>query len=377
MPRKLIQITGARPQFIKAAVFYHKMRSLGPQAPITSLLVHTGQHYDTNLSETFFTQLGLPVPDFHLAVGNAPPHSQFGLILERLTPILEQERPDGVLVYGDTTSTLAAALASQYLGLPLIHVEAGERLFARVQQPEELNRVLTDHAAWLCLTATLKASRFLQQEGMGERRVRFVGDLMYDLLLWGLQQCGKHSQLQLADLGLEPGKYHLATLHRAENTADPGQLAGMLAALDHSSVPVILPLHPRTANTLKAANWQPGHNLRLIDPVGYFELLTLLKDCGKVVTDSGGLTREAFWAGKPAILPVTRTCWQEIVDCGWALTTGADPGLLAQALSGFSPLTARPGDLFGNGDAAGRIIQETADFLADPLAPELFQHRLN
>jgi UDP-GlcNAc3NAcA epimerase len=351
------------------------LRDLGSQAPFVSKLVHTGQHYDTNLSDTFFEQLGLPVPDYHLAVGNALPHSQVGLILERLTPILETEHPDGVLVYGDTTSTLAAALASQYLGLPLIHVEAGERLFARVQQPEELNRILTDHAAWLCLTATLKASGFLRQEGMSDQRVRFVGDLMFDLLLWGLEQCGQSSQLKLADLGLEPGRYHLATLHRAENTADPANLAAMFSALDLSPLPVILPLHPRTAKALQAANWQPAHNLRLIEPVGYLELLTLLKDCCKVVTDSGGLTREAFWAGKPAILPVTRTCWQEIVDCGWAVTTGADYVQLAQALAQFEPHISRPSDLFGDGNAAGRIIHEVAEFLASPCLPRLFQHQ--
>jgi UDP-N-acetylglucosamine 2-epimerase len=369
-----MQVTGARPQFIKAAVVYHKLRELGSQAPLVSKLVHTGQHYDTNLSDTFFEQLGLPEPDFHLGIGNAPPHSQFGLILERLTPILEQERPSGVLVYGDTTSTLAAAVASQYLNLPLIHVEAGERLFARVQQPEELNRILTDHAAWLCLTATGKARDFLLEEGMDAQRARFVGDLMYDLLRWGLQRCEQCSRLTLAGLGLAPGRYHLATLHRAENTAGPDVLLPLLNALDTGRVPVVLPVHPRTAKVIQAAGWQPQANLKLIEPVGYFELLVLLKDCSKVVTDSGGLTREAFWTGKPAILPVAQTCWQEIVDCGWAVISGADPVLLSEALAGFQPATDRPSGVFGDGHAAERIITETAAFLANPCEPALFRH---
>ena len=374
MPVTLIQVTGARPQFIKAAVVYNKLREQGAQAPLDSKLVHTGQHYDTNLSDTFFEQLGLPEPDYHLGIGSAPSHTQFGVILERLTPILERERPAGVMVYGDTTSTLAAAVASQYLNLPLVHVEAGERLFARVQQPEELNRILTDHAAWLCLTATVKARDYLLREGMSAQRAKFTGDLMYDLLLWGMERCEEHSTLKLADLGLAPRRYHLATLHRAENTAGPESPAALAQRPGHQPDAVILPLHPRTAKVIQAADWQPQANLRLIEPVGYFELLVLLQSCLKVVTDSGGLTREAFWAGKPGILPVSQTCWQEIVDCGWAVATGSDPERLSEALTWFQPAASRPGGIFGDGHAAERIIAETAAFLASPGEPSLFQH---
>lgn len=374
MPLNLLQVVGARPQFIKSAVVYRKLRELGEHAPLKSRLVHTGQHYDANLSDTFFDQLGLPDPDHYLAAGNLAPHIQLGQILERLTQILQDERPDGVLVYGDTTSTLAAAIASQMLDIPLIHVEAGERLFARVQQPEELNRILADHASWLCLTATRTASDYLMREGMSSQRVRFVGDLMYELFLWGLARCEDHSTLKLSDLDLVPERYHLATLHRAETTADPARLADLLQALDQSALPVILPLHPRTAKVLEASGWQPTANLRLIQPVGYLELLRLLKDCAKVITDSGGLTREAFWAGKPAVLPVSSTAWQILVDLGWAVTTGLEPARLAAAVAEFEPAADRPGDLFGDGDAARRIITETAEFLAQPREPAVFRH---
>jgi UDP-GlcNAc3NAcA epimerase len=363
---KILQVTGARPQFIKAAVTYRELRELGADAPLTSRLVHTGQHYDTNLSDVFFAQLGIPQPDYNLAVGSAQPWEQLGQITGKLVEVITQEQPQALLVYGDTTSTLAAALASQFLGVPLIHVEAGERLFARVNQPEELNRILTDHAAWLCLAATQKAADYLAREGFHPSRVKLVGDPMYDLALWGLARCDELAQLDLAALGVAPGAYCLATIHRAENTATPGVLLPLLEALDQHCLPVIMPLHPRTSKAMAQAGWQPRANLRLLEPVGYFELLKLLKHCERVVTDSGGLTREALWARKPALLPVLQTCWHDIVDSGWACLTGHDGGELAHALTEFTPAASYPEGMFGDGRAARKIILAAAEFAASP-----------
>lgn len=341
---------------------YRELARFGSAAALESRLVHTGQHYDTSLSGLFFEQLGIPAPDHHLEVGSADPHMQLGAILERLVPVLREERPQAVLVYGDTTSTLAAALASQFLDIPLIHVEAGERLFFRRQQPEETNRILTDHASWLCLPATRKAEQYLLREGFHPRRVVLAGDPMYDLALWGLERCDGQAQLDLGRLGLEPGQYVLATMHRAENTGAPDVLVPLLEALDNSALPVVLPLHPRTGKAIEQAGWQPAGALKLVEPVGYFELLKLLKHCAKVVTDSGGLTREAFWARKPAVLPVSDTCWHEIVESGWAKLTGQDAAQLSAALAEFPVPSNYPEGMFGDGNAASRIIDAAARF---------------
>ncbi len=286
--KKVITVVGARPQFVKAAVISRHIRSLAGDSPFDEMLVHTGQHYDHLMSDVFFQQLEMTPPARNLEVGSTSAAQQLALMIERLDPIFREERPDAVLVYGDTNSTLAAAIVSTRHDIPLVHVEAGERIFRRRDVPEEVNRVLTDHAASLCLTATQRATSYLLREGMSPERVRFVGDPMYDLFMWARTNLERHAAASPKTLGVEPDGYHLATIHRAENTSSREALIPLLEALDRSSLPVLLPVHPRVRDLLRGWRWHPRRNLRLVEPLGYFDFLAALLSCRKVVTDSGG-----------------------------------------------------------------------------------------
>jgi len=355
----VLTVVGARPQFVKAAVVSRRLRGMS-SPPFEEVLVHTGQHYDSLLSDIFFKELELGAPRYHLGVGSHTAATQAGLILDRLDPILDQERPDGLLVYGDTVSTLAAALCAAYHDVPIVHMEAGERTYRRTMMPEEINRILTDHAARLCLTATAQARNHLLREGIFGDRVRFVGDPMYDLFKWAkTRRVGERAYPKL--MGLPKGGYHLATIHRVENTADRRLTLSLLKTLDASSKPVVLPVHPRLRNLLKEWYWAPRNNLKLIEPLGYFDFLDLLMDCDKCITDSGGVTRESFFARKPSIIPVLNNPWTEIVESGWAIETGSDHRKLAELLETFRPPPRAPHDLFGNGDSALQIIEAVAD----------------
>jgi len=341
-------------------------------APFEEILVHTGQHYDPMLSDVFFKELDMAPPHYHLGVGSHEPAVQAGIILERLDPIFDQERPDALLVYGDTTSTLAAALCATYRNVPVVHVEAGERAYRRTLVPEESNRVLTDHTAMLCLTATERARNYLLREGMSPARVRFVGDPMYDLFKWAsTRHAAGHTSS--AAMGLSKGEYHLATIHRVENTTDRKSTLSLLETLDASSKPVILPTHPRLRNALKRWNWTPQENLRLIGPLGYFQLLDLLMDCDVCVTDSGGVSREAFFAGKPCIIPLPNSWWVEVVEAGWAVETGNDHWKLAEVLQTFRAPSYAPEGIFGNGDSALQIIESIADLVEHRPSEEIWR----
>ena len=340
--------------------------------PFKEILVHTGQHYDTMLSDVFFEELDMAPPHYHLGVGSHEPAVQAGIILERLDPIFDQERPDALLVYGDTTSTLAAALCATYRNVPVAHVEAGERAYRRTLVPEESNRVLTDHTAMLCLTATERARNYLLREGMSPARVRFVGDVMYDLFKWATtRRAAEHTSS--AAMSLSKGQYHLATIHRVENTTERKSTLSLLETLDASSKPVILPTHPRLRNVLEKWNWTPQNNLRLIEPVGYFQLLDLLMDCDVCVTDSGGVSREAFFAGRPCIIPLPNSWWVEVVEAGWAVETGSDRWKLAEALRTFHAPPYAPEGIFGNGDSAMQIIESIAGLVEHRPSEEIWR----
>jgi UDP-GlcNAc3NAcA epimerase len=359
--KRVLTVAGARPQFVKAAVVSMRLRGM-PTPPFEEILVHTGQHYDPMLSDVFFEELDMAPPQYHLGVGSHEPAVQAGIILERLDPIFDQERPDALLVYDDTTSTLAAALCATYRNVPVIHVEAGERAYRRTLGPEESNRVLTDHTAMLCLTATERARNYLLREGMSPARVRFVGDPMYDLFKWATTRRGAEHANSVA-MGLPGGGYHLATIHRAENTVDREPTLSLLNTLDASRKPVILPAHPRLRNVLEGWGWTPQNNLRLIEPLGYFQFLDLLMGCDLCVTDSSGVTREAFFAGKPCIIPMTNSWWVEVVEAGWAAETGSDRRKLANALETFQAPTHAPEGIFGNGDSALQIVESVAGLI--------------
>ena len=361
---RLVTVVGARPQFIKAAVVSRRLRGCCPP-PFEEILVHTGQHYEDLLSDVFFRQLEIPQPAANLNVGSDVPVRELGAMLERLDLVVEHEAPDAILVYGDTNSTLAAALIAAQRDLPLIHVEAGERIFRRIQVPEETNRILADNVAGLCLTCTRRATDNLLREGYAPQRVRWVGDPMYDLFLWAQERVADVAEISPEKLGLERGRFHLATIHRAENTASEESLLRLLQCLDRSRQPVVLPVHPRVRAILSGVTWKPQGNLRLIDPLGYYDFMNMLVNCHRVVTDSGGVTREAFFARRPCIIPMKNSWWTEIVEAGWALETGDNLDSLAEALNDFVPENEAPEGLFGDGRSAERIVQNVASWVAE------------
>ena len=354
---KVIAIVGARPQFVKAAVVSRALRAAG----IQEVLIHTGQHYDDNMSRVFFEELQIPEPDYHLGIGSGSHGAKTGPMLEALEPVLNQEKPDYVLVYGDTNSTLAGALAAAKLHMPVAHVEAGLRSFNR-RMPEEINRVLTDHLASLLFTPTATADENLHNEGI-RKGIHRVGDVMYDAVLFYRDLARKKADV-LQSLNLQPKQFALATIHRAENTDDPRRLAEIFSALKliAADLPVVLPLHPRTRKIVESgAGFQDASptavaNLHLIAPVSYLNMLALESEAKVVLTDSGGVQKEAFFFRVPCITLRDETEWIETVEAGWNSLVGRSAARIAAAAKNARSghLDSRP---FGTGDAANGIAQ--------------------
>jgi len=310
---KVLTIIGARPQFIKAATV---SREIAQRDNITEYLVHTGQHYDANMSEVFFTEMDIPEPDTNLEIGSASHGEQTGKMLSELEREMLEQNPDCVLVYGDTNSTLAGALAAAKLNIPVCHVEAGLRSFNR-SMPEEINRILTDHASSLLFAPTQTALQRLQTEGISPDICMMSGDVMLDAALYYRDKAEASSTI-IDDLELKSNTYILATIHRAENTDDPDRLARVMAELEqvaqvHS---VVLPLHPRTQVKLKQHGLKP-ENIRIIEPLGYLDMVMMEAQAMLVITDSGGVQKEAFFHRKPCITLRTETEWTELVENGY------------------------------------------------------------
>ncbi len=350
---RVLSVVGARPQFVKAAVVSAVFRARGR---VEELLVHTGQHYDADMSAVFFEELGLPAPAVNLEVGSGSHATQTAAMLPGLEEVVQRERPDLVLVYGDTNSTLAGALVAAKLGTPLAHVEAGLRSHNRAMA-EEVNRVVADHLADLLFVPTETGYRNLEREGLAGR-AHVVGDVMYDAVL----RFGPASAARpvIRDLGLESGEYFLATIHRAENTDDPGRLGVILAALDQlaSDRTVLMPVHPRTRQAIARLGGGTSR-IRMISPVGYLEMLALERAARIVLTDSGGVQKEAFFAGVPCVTIRDETEWTELVAAGWnrlAPPTSADV-IIAAAGAALTPPPAPPAGLYGGGEAATRIAE--------------------
>ena len=331
---KIVSIIGARPQFIKCAPVSRALRCVA-----TEILVHTGQHYDANMCAVFFRDLDLPVPDYHLEVGSGSHGYQTGEMLKRIETVLLTQRPDWVLVYGDTNSTVAGALAAAKLHIPVAHVEAGLRSFNRAM-PEEVNRVLTDHLACLLFCPTQTAVENLAREGI-TAGVHLVGDVMYDAL-WDHVEIAQHKSTILARLGLAPRSYILATIHRAENTDTPARLANLLQALTllaQRGQPLVFPVHPRTRKRMEALGWRPCASLWLLEPVAYLDMLQLEAAARVILTDSGGVQKEAYWLRVPCVTLREETEWVETVRTGWNVLAGTEVDRIVAAAE-----TAPPGE---------------------------------
>jgi UDP-GlcNAc3NAcA epimerase len=317
------------------------------------VLVHTGQHYDHEMSGVFFEGLELPPPDVNLGVGSGSHGAQTGAMLRGIEDVLISERPDWVLVYGDTNSTLAGALAAAKLGVPVGHVEAGLRSFNR-RMPEEINRVVADRLSNLLLCPSETAVKNLAAEGV-TRNVHRVGDVMLDILHWARQRTATQGAGVLPRFGLEPGSYLLATVHRSENTDDPARLAGILGALDRLRKPVVFPAHPRTRKAIAALNLRLPAQVRMIDPVGYVEMVVLVESARLVLTDSGGLQKEAYWLGVPCVTLREETEWVETVAAGWNVLVGAVTDDIVRAANSFAVPSTRP-PLYGHAGVAAACI---------------------
>ncbi len=348
---KILTVVGARPQFVKAAPVSRALQTAG----LDEFLVHTGQHYDANMSQIFFDELGIPRPDVNLGVGSGPHGRQTGEMLIRLEEVMMAEKPDTVLVYGDTNSTIAAALAAVKLHIPVAHVEAGLRAFNR-EMPEEHNRVLTDHCADLLFCPTQTAVDNLHKENI-TRGVFLTGDVMYDAALIFGQQARQRSDV-LARLGLEAKSYLLATIHRPHNIDFPERLAGILDAFGLLDAPVILPIHPRTRKKIAELGLGladlAARGVRIIDPVGYLDMLMLEQNARLILTDSGGIQKEAYFFQIPCITLRNDTEWWKTLDAGWNVLVGWDPEKILHAARTLAPSGPQP-PLFGDGHAAEKI----------------------
>jgi UDP-GlcNAc3NAcA epimerase len=360
---KLCTIVGARPQFIKAATV---SRVIASQSHIQEVIVHTGQHYDANMSDQFFEELNIPTPTYPLAVGSGLHGEQTGTMLTKIEAVLLLEAPDWVLVYGDTNSTLAGALAAAKLHIPVAHVEAGLRSFNR-KMPEEINRIVADHLGTVLFTPTDHGYQQLLKEGIPPEKIHNVGDVMYDATLYYNERNAQRQTLVDA-FNLQGQAYTLATIHRAENTDCDQRLTHIVNALLELSakMPVILPLHPRTVVSLDRLNLLDAlkKQVRVIEPVGYLDMLALEQHATCIVTDSGGVQKEAYFNRVPCITLRDETEWVELVELGWnTLCSPNEPFSLLPIMSASRP-SSRESErqLYGNGDAAEKIVHMLSQY---------------
>ena len=366
-----ISIVGARPQFVKLsplcrAIDVHNKAGGSPN--IDHRIVHTGQHYDPDVAEIFFVQMGIPQPDYNLAVGSGPHGLQLARMLERLERVLTKERADWLLIYGDTNSTLAGALVGARLELPLAHIEAGCRS-AEMGMPEEHARIVADHLSRVLLAPSQVAMDNLLREGIGgegdplNRHTAFVGDVMYDALLHNAAIAERYAEQNLKRFGLKDQGYYLLTLHRAENTKSPERLRQILEAGQMLDMPVLFPIHPRTQKVLANAGISVNGNVRPTGPLGYLDMISLEKHARKMLTDSGGVQKEAFYFNIPCVTLREKTEWPETVELGANQVVGTDPRRIHEAiLTPANPVQAGAAP-YGNGKASQKIVSTLLDFV--------------
>jgi UDP-GlcNAc3NAcA epimerase len=372
---KIVTVVGARPQFIKAGVVSRAIRAFNrrlKKKPFREILVHTGQHYDTLMDKVFFEELKLPRPDYHLGVGSGSHGRQTGIMLEKIEAVLQKEKPKLVVVYGDTNSTLSGALAAVKLNIPVAHVEAGLRSYNQAMS-EEINRVLTDHLSTFLFCPTDQAVCNLLKEGIKDGKIKIVknvGDVMYDSILYYSKIAEKKSSI-LKSMGLftpnsefKTPNYYLATLHRAENTDDSKRLKPILKALNEiaKDTPIILPLHPRTKKMMKVYHLFPKSQcIKLIEPVSYFDMLVLEKNARAILTDSGGIQKEAYWLKVPCFTLRDETEWVETVKSGWNTLVGTEAERIVGEVSHKKRKVLPKIRAFGDGRASQKIIQILMD----------------
>ncbi|MEJ2637650.1 MAG: UDP-N-acetylglucosamine 2-epimerase (non-hydrolyzing) [Calditrichia bacterium] len=352
---KIVSIVGARPQFIKYGPLGRKLKR-----EFEEVLIHTGQHYDRNMSDLLFKDLNIPEPDINLGIGSHPQGKQTALMMEGIEKALLRIQPDVVIVFGDTNSTLAGALAAVKLHIGVAHVEAGLRSFNK-QMPEEINRVLTDHCSDILLCPTENAVVNLKTENI-TRGVSFCGDIMYEAFLENVRIAGQKSEI-LQKEALQEGSYYLATVHRAENTDNPDNLWRILSAFNELDRTVIFPVHPRTRQILKKADIRLKEHVKLWEPVGYLDMLVLLEHARKVLTDSGGLQKEAYFAGRYCKTLRNETEWIETLKNGRNVLCGTDSGKIVQeCLKSEEAFGKGESGLFGDGHTSEHIVQTLKQF---------------
>jgi len=369
---KIVTIVGARPQFIKAAAVNRAIQDLNKREKrIQEILVHTGQHYDYLMNKVFFKELKLPKPDYHLGVGSGSHAKQTGMMLEHIEIVLKKEKPKIVVVYGDTNSTLAGALAAAKLKIPVAHVEAGLRSYNQ-NMPEEINRLLTDHLSTLLFCPTTQSVRNLLKEGIKDGEIQVVkkvGDVMYDSILYYSKIAEKSTILKDLNLyfsapnsELRTQNYYLATLHRAENTDDPKKLKSIFGALNEigEKTPVILPLHPRTKKMTKVYRlFFKFKNIKFIEPVSYLDMLQLEKNAKAILTDSGGVQKEAYWLRVPCFTLREETEWVETIRSGWNVLTGTNAKRIVGGVGHLEKRRKYPKGrkIYGDGKSSQKIVK--------------------
>jgi UDP-GlcNAc3NAcA epimerase len=358
---KVLTVLGARPQFIKAATV---SRAIKTRDEIKEIIIHTGQHFDTNMSDVFFDQLDIPKPNYNLGISALNHGAMTGRMLEKIEIIIQQEKPNWVLVYGDTNSTLAGALAASKLQVPVAHVEAGLRSH-NPSMPEEINRILTDRVSSLLLCPTYNALKNLEQEGFpfsstsrAKQHIENIGDVMIDALIFYRRQAEK--EISLERFRLKEKEYALCTLHRQENTDNPIRLTGILDALRQISkeLPIVLPLHPRTKAKLhQQNNYEALNGINLLDPLPYLEMQRLEMGAKLILTDSGGIQKEAYFHQVPCITLRDETEWIETVETGWNHLVGSDSDKIIKAAQSVKSQNSLQKYLYGDGNASQRVLQ--------------------
>ncbi|KXG08976.1 UDP-2,3-diacetamido-2,3-dideoxy-D-glucuronate 2-epimerase [Anoxybacillus sp. P3H1B] len=346
---KIVTVLGARPQFIKAAPVSRVLREKH-----TEIIIHTGQHYDANMSDIFFEELNIPKPDYYLGVGSGSHGKQTGEMMIKIEEIVLKEQPDYVLVYGDTNSTLAGALVAAKLHIPVIHVEAGLRSFNK-KMPEEINRIMTDHVSEFLLCPTDTAVKNLKNENITHNVIN-IGDVMYDAVLYNQELATQKSTI-LSELGLVEKTYHLITIHRAENTDDIQKMQNILAAFSQIEDMKIWPIHPRTKHKLETYGLDINAipNLKVVDPVGYLDMLMLESHAKKIITDSGGVQKEAYFMKVPCVTVREQTEWVETLETEANILVGTDVEKIVTAVK--KEVCPVYEDVFGDGKAAEKIVE--------------------